>query len=245
MFFFNFLIVTMIMTPKCYETLPVSELKTYLKHDSKDVFDFDLQLENNNAFVYYLESGKVILMPNSRLDTSKGILFNDNNCFKECLQKDSFPIENEDVSLEEMYQPELLELDKRMDEIITYLSIAYNCKSNSLSLLLQKAREKEAHRKVSDKENLYSGLLLGEYIRISNNANWILLKKYGTFNPYYTPALIYPDNSILVLSDNLDLYFDSSSITPENFIGLPFIKEPKLKLESDFFKKNYPGYKIL
>ena len=77
------------------------------------------------------------------------------------------------------------------------------------------------------------------------NGNWILLKKYGTFNPYYTPGILYPDHSIIVLSDILDLYFDNSSITSDNFVKLPFIKEPKLKLGNNFFEQKYPEYKIL
>ena len=237
----------MAMTSKCFKVLMVSELKSYLRQERRDVLNFDSQLETNLAYVYYLKSGEVILMPGNLLDSSKGIIFNDSICFKEYLKKDSFPIENEDIKLEEKYQSDILELDKKMSEIITYLSKAYNYKSNpdSLSLLLQKAREKEINGKVPDKENLYSGLLLGEYIRRTNNGKWILLKKYGTFNPYYTPAILYADSSIIVLREDLDLYFNGSSITPENFVKLPFIVEPKLKLGSSFFEKNYPGYKIL
>src|SRR6266705_219125 len=89
-----------IMTPECYQVSQVSKLEPYLKSESRTVHDYDAQLKTNYAFVYYLKSGQVLLLPSNRLGDSRGLLFSDKQCFSECVKKDHFPIDNEKPVIE-------------------------------------------------------------------------------------------------------------------------------------------------
>lgn len=231
-----------------YSILSVFELKEILKNEQKknNVLDYDKQLSTNQAFVYYLHSGKVILLPNNLLDSSKGVLFDTKASFEYFLERDSFPIENERATLEEKHQTEILNLNNRIAEIIDRISLKLGSKqsSESLSGLLHEMK-KPGNRKVLKEEIFNCGLILGEYVRRQKKGKWILLKLYGTFNPYYTPAILYPDKSVMVLRNSLSHYFDNNAMTPEKFIQLPFINEPVLNYDGNTFKGSYTVTKIL
>lgn len=235
--------VKLTMITECYKVLPISELQLYVQKNSKE--DSDDQLKTNYALVYYLKSGEVVLMPGSHSERGKGLLFKDVNCFKNFEKMDSFPIENEKKVLEEKYQSTILSLNTKIPEILSNLTklVNDNQKEDSIPSLLEKSKKKVY--KKDEKVNIYSGLLLGEYIRRTYNGKWILLKIYGTFNPYYTPAILYPDNSVLLLRNKLKTYFENQSITLDTFINLDFIKDPGLKFGGTFFKNNYSGYILL
>lgn len=243
--YYFYIILALIMNLNCYKIQTVSELKHILHNESRDILRFDLQLKDNLAFIYYLKTGHVIMLPNNLLDNEKGILFDSKSCFEKYLQKDSFPIENQEIQIEENFQEEILEVNLRIDSIVAYFVKKYDHESQlTLSDILLKVRNDEKQKRVDSKETLYSGLLLGEFVRRAVDGKWILLKKYGTFNPYYTPGIIYPDGSILILREKLDLFFESDSILPEGFLKWPGIRNPSLKFESRVFKSRYPYYQI-
>lgn len=243
-------ILIICMTNQCYKILTVKELEAQLKLNSIKELEFDTCLKTNNCFAYYLKSGEVILLPNNSSELSKGILFENKNCFLDCVEKDSFPIENESKTIEEKYSTDINTVNRGINEMVNYLFSKLVPDKNvdfidasSLSQILQEAKIKR--KRLSEREVLYSALALGEYVRRLNNGKWILLKQYGTFNPYYVPAIIYPDNSILPFWNYLNSYFKDTNTTPEVFANLPYIKNPVLKIESEFFKNNYFGYTIL
>jgi len=230
-----------------YEILPVPELKIRLKQESRDLFEFDYQMKHNHAYVYYLRSGQVILMPNNLYDKQKGIIFKNRQVFDKYAVMDRFPIENENASIEEIFQPEILGVGKNITEIVSYLSDFYGLDSSSTTLpqILIKAQERTGAIKISHKEYMYATLLLGEYIRKSVNGKWILLKEYGTFNPYYTPAIINTNNSIVILLYVSDLYFDANEYSLKDFLRYPSVKEPSLKFGSKIFNNSFSEYKII
>jgi hypothetical protein len=233
------------MTRIEYEILPVSALKTELKNESRDLFDFDIQLKQNNAYLYYLKSGKVILLPNGFRDESNGILFHDKKVYTKYASIDSFPIENEIITIEQLFQSEILNVENGVPSIISYLSNLWGTDSstNDIKQILLKSQERVGRAKSSHKENMYASLMLGEYIRQSVKGRWILLKEYGTFNPFYTPAILNDKNFIIVLSQVTNSFF-SGGISIEDYIKAPFIQDPSLKFKSERFK-NYADYKLI
>lgn len=225
----------------CHKVIPVSELKLLLTAESRGVLDFDQQLKTNKAFVYSMKTGKVVVLPNDLSDNSNGLLFNNKSCFEQCISLDKFPIDNQNKTLEEKFQPDILNIDKQIERIILDLSAPYGFQPNPppLEILLRKLKSSKGKR--SDQMTLYSGLVLGEYLRRAVRGKWVLLKTYGTFNPYYTIGIVYPNMSVVILRDAVDMYFFGSSIAPESFIELPFIQSPSLKIKNT----NFVEYRIL
>jgi hypothetical protein len=247
--FICFLLIV-IMSQDNYNIEQVSDIKKRLQAESKNITDFDTQLQTNLAFVYTLKTGEVAMIPGNYTNESRGLVFKDKNCYLEYLQKDHFPIENERMLIQEKHQAEVLEVNNNTGKLFSQLSEKMNMPPGNeavtaaaLSALLQKIRTEK--NKLSKKEIFYAALLLGEYLRITGNGHWLLLKQYGTFNPYYTPAILYADKTIVLFWDYLNSYFTNPGITPENYANLPYIKKPSLSFESNFFKVNFPAYKEL
>lgn len=229
----------------CYKVMCVAELKKALAAESRDILDFNHQLNTNQAFVYKLTSGKVVLLPNSLIDTSDGIIFDSQNCFERYRDEDRFPIENEMKTIEEMFQSDILCLDSKLPEIMRRFASfhKFDLDTGSISSLLQVVKSSKSTN--SHDYRFSSVITLGEFIRKCNNGHWILLKSYGTFNPYYTPGILYPSGSVLILRNVASHYFDNSTITLEGFSRLPFIQAPTLKLGSAAFHNTFRGYRIL
>jgi hypothetical protein len=237
------------MNNECYRVLPSQGIQAYLNKKSLVASNYDTCLATNNCFVYYLDSGQVVILPNNYLDNgANGILFENKRCFNDCIENDSFPIQNEKMAIEEKYKDEIIHIDKTIDSIIGLLTAKFTPRQKEFkptNQVLGKLLRVLKQKKLTEKELVYAALTLGEYVRRANGGKWILLKKYGTFNPYYIPAIIYPNNNIFLLWDFLRSYFKNSSITPEIFSTLPFVKNPGLELEGVFFKNNFFGYKII
>lgn len=213
-----------------YKILSVDELLTRIGTESRGIFDIDTQLSTNLCYVYYLKSGEVVLIPSGpKTDTSKGILFSEKKYFDECVKNDSFPIENERKGMEQRYQDDIKTINTQTDKMFYELSSKLSPKEvldvnniSSLSKLLELTKKK--WKKLTTREQFYATLLLGEYVRRTYKGRWLLIKKYGTFNPYYEPTILYPDNSIFELGNYLNLYFDRP-VTPEIYVTLPYIAD--------------------
>lgn len=236
------------ISSNCYSVLKVSELKQSLVTESRTIFDFDEQLSTNSAYIYYLKSGKVLLIPNDRSDSSEGIKFDSKGCYQGFLQNDSFPIENPDSTVYEKFQPEIVNVKNQITNMINELNQAFNLNCqitediDNISTVLLKMKGK----KTPLKYRLYVALLLGEYLRKTNNGNWILIKRYGTYNPYYVPGILYSkENYICLIMDDFGIYESNVKRTPYEFVNLPFIKKPAFKLKHISIKKYSNPYKIL
>lgn len=238
------------MNRECYSINSVAEIENILKKESKGLFDFDTTLKTNHAFVYYLLSGQVVLLPGSLQEDKKGLVFENKACYNKFLELDHFPISNDDGTIEEEFQPDILNVKEKIPGIVESLSSETslvnhieNYSDETLSVLLKELKSK--WNTLSRKDRFYSCLVLGEFLRQNNNGKWILLKRYGTFNPYYTPAIIYPNDSVLLFWDYLSSYFQNKSISPKAFADLPYIQNPKLAISSPFLKNKFIEYKIL
>jgi hypothetical protein len=238
------------MNRECYSINSVAEIENILKKESKGLFDFDTTLKTNHAFVYYLLSGQVVLLPGSLHEDKKGLVFENKACYRKFLELDHFPIANDDDTIEEEFQPDILSLKENIPSIVVRLSRGTslvnhfeNYSNESISVLLNELKSK--WNTLSRKDRFYSCLVLGEFLRQNNNGKWILLKRYGTFNPFYTPAIIYPNESVLLFWDYLSSYFQNKSISPKAFADLPYIQNPKHAISSPFLKNKFIEYKIL
>ena len=236
------------MEDNCYKVINYDEVKSILDDNSRTFIRFDLCLSTNFCFVYYLKSGEVVLIPPKYSDKNlKGILFANKKCLFDCMDADHFPVQNERMTVEEKYGDIVKNIQDSIKPIVTELLSEYMpekkdtaIESATLSKLLGIIRKK----KLPEKKLFYAALALGEYVREVNGGKWIILKKYGTYNPYYVPAIIYPDNNIFILWDFLTSFFKESNYTPEIYAGLPWVKSPELKMDGAFFKNNYYGYRI-
>jgi hypothetical protein len=228
-----------------YEILPVPQLEEKLKQESRDVFDYDVQLRHSGAFVYYLQSEQVILMPNSLWDKERGIIFKDRKVFDSYAALEKFPIENFNRSIEEMFQPEILGVGEDIPKLLSDISALYALDSGSqdLSKILIKAQERSGLTELPNKEYMNASLLLGEYLRRTIGGKWILLKQYGTFNPFYIPAIINGQNSIILLMNVVDLYF-IGDLSLDNFVKLSS-QEPVVIFGNASFNIAYPQYKLV
>lgn len=244
--------ITMPNTDNCIDIHSVNELRNILKTYSKRENDFDTCLNTNYAYIYYLSSGQIVMIPNENSERSNGLIFQNKKCLDECIKKDEFPLENEKKTLQEFFQADILNLTDSIDGIKNYLTeLITNTSSqdlllnSDLSRLLMELKLKIQKKELSKRDTFRSYLLLGEYVRSMYGGKWILLKRYGTFNPYYTPAILFNDNAVLPFWDYLNTYFQASISDPKTFANLPYIKNPVLKLNNPFFKNNYKGYIIL
>jgi hypothetical protein len=230
--------------------MTIPDLKPYILHEGRGLIDFDLQLKTNLAAVYYLKTGQVVMLAGDLSDFSKGILFDNKECFSDFVAEDHFPINNNRPVIEEAYQEYVLAIDNKMESIVGHLSDLTGVKVNSaikqatsLSELLIELRARS--KKLSRKDWFLSALLLGEYVRRERKASWIILKRYGTFNPYYTPAILNPNGTVVLFWDYLKSFFDIPGDSPEQYCNLPWIKDSQLKVDGGFIKNNFKGYKIL
>jgi hypothetical protein len=228
-----------------FEINKVYELKELLKQEGKDFMNFDNQLKYSGAFVYFLKSGNVLLLPNSLLDSAKGIKFNDKYTFEKCLKEEKFPIENENPSNEESFQDEISQINVRIPQVLNYFKDSLNIVVDSDCNTMIKRVKAIKFQKNILKQEMYSAFLLGEQIRKSIRGRWILLKQYGTFNPFFIPAIINNSDQVILLSPISKLFFSDLEIELNDFLKIPFITQPKLALNTPYFKNLYPEYLIL
>jgi hypothetical protein len=173
----------------------------------------------------------------------KGIIFKDKKELEKCVEADHFPVENKTNDPVETNQHYIQHLDKEIDGIIKAMrdrvAADHNQKQNDhdLPALLLSLRAQQ----LSKQDLFFAALILGEYVRRVNHGQWMILKKYGTYNPYYVPAIVYSSDRIFLLWDYLVTFFRSSSVTPEHYAALPYVEEPGLLLNNGFFKNNFWG----
>ncbi|MCG2617451.1 hypothetical protein LZZ85_24345 [Terrimonas sp. NA20] len=222
----------------CYKVVDVSYIQELLRQEKRNLNDFNRQIPNNHVYVYSLSSGKQALLAAGFGNISQGLLFDNDSCVQQFVDADRYPIDNPFPTIEEIYQEHIQDIDQGIQYGVAFLSARFGTNDETtdaemLSNILLKARA--SNLKPMKPETFYAGLLLGEYVRQQKKGRWLLIKKYGPFNPYYTPAMLLKDNSIIILRNIVGSFFSNKSITPKDYMNLFFISKPTLKLnEGDF-----------
>ncbi|MBN9379739.1 MAG: hypothetical protein J0H74_03175 [Chitinophagaceae bacterium] len=234
-----------IMSTNCYKILDVSELKSLLIKDSRTWNDFDEQLKTNLCYIYYFQSGQVALLPNNMTENKQGILFQNLECYRRYFINDRFPIDNPKQAIYERHETDLINIKERIYQILNLLNAIVNgdtvaAHSDNKKLIFLIEQLKHSDKKLSLKDRFYTALALGEFLRQHNNGQWILIKYYGVYNPYYVPGILYPTHKIFLLLDDFNVYFDNNSLSLDAFTKLGFVANPGLTLESLKFSK-YPN----
>jgi hypothetical protein len=235
--------MSLVQSPS-FEIFKVSELDKMLNAEGRSRAVFDEQLQTNFSFIYFLKSGGVIMLPSDRNDNSKGILFFNKDYYLDCIKKDSFPLENPEMSTLEKYKTEIITINKGINGII------YNfCKKldktseikdfdiSQIANLLLRIRDNIEFKKLNPKERLYAYLILGEYIRRINKGEWMVLKKYDKFNPYYEPVIVYPNSNFLLILNNAHSFFENKDLPLDAFLNWKEIKTPVNNIKNTYANK--------
>lgn len=242
-FMIKLILMAMLFNNTNYKILKVLELERILKKELRDCGKFDQQLKDNGVFVYFLKSGEVILLPNSLNDNAEGIIFSNKDEYQQCIENDCFPIQNTDTDPAEKYQKEIISLKDNMKRNLIYLdSVSGNnqqvdgqIKYDDLPFMIQKLKSQWAD--LTTPQKLLAAVALGEYIIRMNKGEWVLIKRYGVFNPYYLPGISTADNKFFLLLDQVQMYFEISTITLAAFIKLDRVTNPKDSLHRYTFKR--------
>lgn len=204
-YLFIYLLNQKAMTSNCWTVYDESYLVSYLETHKKNILDSDFQLETNYSSVYKLPNKEVILLTSSSFvgEERKGILFKNSECFDEIVKNDIFPLEN---ICKTIFEVELQKID---NDLINNIAVFQNLLNDSLSLDLEGINEitlniyinelqkRNVKKQMSSTEYFAFATLFSEYFRNKINGKWVLLKKYGSINPYYEPVIVNSRNEIL------------------------------------------------
>ncbi len=191
-----------------YQVLPISDLLILLEKNGKDPGrKFDWQLRTNAAYAYRLKDESIILLPNHRDPNKNGLLIRNEETLAKMITADHFPIESIGDDIYEKLQDEIQYIiNKDMEFFQNYLNrrlrLNYSIINKEIVLAyyhgIMSLRKK---KKMVESDFLALTVILGEELRNSRNGKWILLKKYGPFNPYWTPAIIDNHSNIMFITD--------------------------------------------
>ena len=178
----------------------------YLNSNGREDIDFDYQLETNAGFVFNLENGKVVFLPNDF--QSKGLLIENKEIFKEMIENDYLPIEKE---FKNLFETEIQQIQNINNEINNY-QIHLN---KTLKFDFQELNKEAAHfylKKVvgrtikqltTDKDIVGLIAIFGELIRKEVNGKWFTFKRYGKYNPYYEPNIVTEKKKVIMISNKI------------------------------------------
>lgn len=221
-----------------FKVLKVSELIKILNNEKRDIFSHNFQLKTNNSFCYILEDSSVILMPNQIVETNDGILFKDFKTYEFYLKNDSFPIK-EEKNIYFILKSEILNLKLEISKILIEENIKVNFDINkknevlnTLERLLKQKQQK--WKSLSYVEKFYSLVILGEYLRIHNKAKWMLLKQYGSFNPYFVPVVLFDNGNFIKIIERGHTFFENKNMTIETFINWDENSDPIFSSRNTF-----------
>lgn len=132
----------------------------------------------------------------------------------------------------------------KSDSIVQSLATLYSLQNHDFDGILKSARRQIISKQASQAELFHSIIVLGEFVRREKAGHWIIMKTYGTFNPYYILGIIYQDGRVVNLSDRSELFFESNDMSLTDFLRIPPVKKPVLIAGSPLFNTRYPDYKI-
>jgi hypothetical protein len=220
----------------CVDIIEYSAFQKLLANHGKDPMrDFDYQLETNNAFIYKLNTGQIVLFPaHPTANGAKCLVFRDQTCFDDCVSKDHFPIENYDKQLEDNDPDRLKNIGANINYYQEYLNNRYKLDFTELN----RETIQSYYLKVSKDKSGYPltvialGALMGEQLRIELNGTWVVKKNYGPYNPYYSP-LIKSGDKIFQVYDKLYSMIESKTKDSSAFFDRRFFGSTPVKVFED------------
>jgi hypothetical protein len=197
---------------ECFYEEKVEEIFANLSVSGIDaVFDRDnhYQLQTSLAIIYKLNNGKLALVPNDLDINKKGLIINSQKCLDDMIANDYFPIENYEKTIYEYNMDVIKNFKNELPFFRTYLEQKFKKKIDvndnkdldiSMSFLV-----KEKKRKSNiPLDYIAFGSIIGERIINENlGYRWILIKTYGTFNPYFRPVILTSSNKIIDIYEHL------------------------------------------
>jgi hypothetical protein len=182
-----------------YKVLTTKECMEYIQQNKIDLQNnnWDYSIPSGKGIIYTLPNGEFVLVPSNLMASYPGIIFKSVEIFKKFLNKDSFPIAEEDMSWLELHGSEIDSLGKRNPpayKSISEIEIAYN-------QLLQFIGESENSNKTKESAVYLFGLSVIDFLLHEGTYTVRLQKRYATYNHYYYPLLVKDGIYVDLLTD--------------------------------------------
>lgn len=232
-----YMCMQMYSNENCFEVYSAKYIiDSILQKKSISFEHFSFQLETNLAYVYEINTGEIIIIPNNYASSeARGIIFSSSECFKYYLDKDSFPI----IDNEGNIFAEKMEWIKSIPESIDTIRNRLNEVTGKAYANIDRATVDAYYKKMleirhkKDSEILIHmyiemSILIGEVLREEKKGKWALLKRYGDFNPYFVPVII----------DEMGGVYEVSSIYYR------YVESPTSDIEQMYRRFNMIGGKI-
>ena len=188
-----------------YEIKIVSELIDYLNSMGikEPLMDCNYQLKTNYGFIHELSNGQIVFLPHDL--RGEGLLVSNKMEFDKIIKKDTFPIENPTKTIFENETIQLLNLPQEIQNYQNYLNkiLKFEYKDiskESAQAYLKKIIGRSIKQVATDKEKVALIIMFGHLIKQEVNGSWMLVKRYGKYNPYYEPQIKTDSNKVIMLS---------------------------------------------
>lgn len=232
------------------KTKTVNELEIYLQYYNKTIDDDNYQLKTNGAFIFKLENGEVILLPNHLKPESYGIIFQDDACFQNIIKKDLFPLENDNKTIYEEEKKRFQSLKEYIPFYQNYLNerleVEYkDIDEEKLDTYFRKLMQKKP-KKITDLDHVAMGVMFGWLLQKKTNGKWMLEKRYGSYNPYYIPIVSFEGKLIRIFDEYIGLLEGKSKDILKLFnsyrIRFSSNKELEIALSIDYGYEKYISF---
>lgn len=217
------------------ETITKKEARNFIFNNKVQYSAPKYQLEGNNADVYELTDGRLLVYPFTvpHDENYPILIFKNDSILKKCNQTEYFPV---DLKFQTLFEKEY----KRMSEIeltipyyknflIEYLKIHFGDPIENQELeIVYNSLVKMQKSKIGKKEDFLKALLAFsvlymDYLRIKENGYWIKKKQYEIYNPICRLTLYAKGKIYDVYNSSLILFRGGNK---ENFDYFKLFVEP-------------------
>ncbi len=225
-----------------YINVNIGDLKSFLEKNRPGVLP-DTVLPSNYCSVYKINDSLFMFLPmaGSVSSTIKkeneypGFVFKSMSTLNTFIDKDFFPINDSFKTIDEIEYAKLSEIDKNIDYYRIELNkmlktdFRHNIVISDLETAYEKIKKiKRIKKNINQLEKIiyYYTILILNYFQTSFDGNWVLVKKYAPYNPYYKPYVKIGDKLIDAIGIVYGSFpFDEDFVTFFDFINrarIPF-----------------------
>jgi len=194
----------------------------YIKTHGGKVQDFNEKyaIPSSSGSVYSMPNGEVVLINITYQDNYPGFIFDDYESFKQCVDKDFFPVPSYAMRWVEIHSNEIKDFFKNDNFYLQPLEKSLKIKvpfktvtecSDGYSKL--RSFMKDPANTLTEKEPLANCYALGiaRFLIEDHKFEWKMTKMYQVYNPYYYPLLSYNNRNNINVFDKLVTSFDDNS----------------------------------